>query len=62
MRQAIKLFKESHRHTKFFIITWAIYMIALFWTTLQAYARLEYSRSGNSKPIIIQISEQSDHS
>lgn len=61
MWQSLKLFKNAHRQTKFFIFTFAIYMIAIIWTTLQAYARLEYSRSGNSKPIVIHI-QPSDHS
>jgi hypothetical protein len=59
MWQTIKMFKKSHRHTKFFILTWAIYMIAIIWTTVQAYARLEYSRTG-ARPIVIQIPQQPD--
>lgn len=55
MKQAIKMFKESSRQTKFFIFTVALYMLALIWTTIQAYARLEYSRSDISKPIMIQM-------
>lgn len=61
MKQAIKRFKESSRQTKFFIFTLALYMLALIWTTIQAYARLEYSRSDISKPIMIQM-PQSDKS
>jgi hypothetical protein len=61
MWQTLKMFKESNRQTKFFIFTLAIYMIAIFWTTIQAYARLEYSRTGNSQPIVIHI-QPSDHS
>ncbi len=62
MWRAIKMFKESHPQTKFFILTWAIYMIAIIWTTIQAYARLEYSRTGTPQPIVIQIPENPDHS
>lgn len=58
MLALIKKFKNAHRQTQFFIIMWAIYMIALVWTTLQAYARLEYSRSGEEKPIVIQSNDQ----
>lgn len=54
MWQAIKMFKASNKQTKYFIFTLALYMIALIWTTLQAYARLEYSRSDLSRPILIQ--------
>lgn len=34
---------------------WAIYMIALAWTTVQAYARLAYSRSDFKTPTVIHI-------
>ena len=55
MKQAIKLFIESNRQTKIFIFTLALYLLAILWTTIQSYARLEYSRSDISKPIIIQM-------
>ena len=54
MWRAIKMFKNAKFQTKFFIFTFALYMIALFWTTIQAYARLEYSRTEVSRPIMIQ--------
>ncbi|WP_068470211.1 hypothetical protein [Candidatus Protochlamydia phocaeensis] len=58
VKQAIKALKGSSRQTKFFIFMWALYMLALIWTTVQAYARLEYSRSGTPpKSIIIQTPE-----
>ncbi len=53
MRLTFQKFINSNRQTKWFILTIAIYMIAILWTTVQAYARLEYSRSYISKPIII---------
>ncbi len=55
MWQAIKKFKNAHRQTQFFIFMWAIYLIALVWTTAQAYARLAYSRSDLTPPIVIKI-------
>lgn len=55
MWHMLKRFKNSHRQTKFFIFMWAIYMIAIAWTTVQAYARLSYSRSDLTPPIIITI-------
>lgn len=62
MLRMLKMFRESHPQTKFFVFTWAIYMIAIFWTTIQAYARLEYSRTNSSsKPVVIHI-QPSDHS
>ena len=54
MWKAIKMFKASDRQTKYFIFTLVLYMAAMIWTTVQAYARLEYSRSDTSKPILIQ--------
>lgn len=53
MWRALKMFKESHPQTKLFIFTWAIYMLAIIWTTVQAYTRVEYSRSDTSRPIVI---------
>ena len=53
MWQAIKMFKGANRQTKYFVFTLVLYTVALIWTTLQAYARLEYSRSDVSKPILI---------
>lgn len=55
MWRALKMFKNAHSQTKFFIFMWAIYMIALAWTTVQAYARLAYSRSDLTPPIVINI-------
>lgn len=55
MWRTLKKFGKAHPQTKFFIFTFAIYMLAIIWTTIQAYARLEYSRTGLSKPIVIQI-------
>ncbi len=61
MWQAVKKFKGIDRHTRFFIFNWVIYLLAIFWTTIQAYARLEYSRSDMARPIVIHI-QPSDHS
>jgi hypothetical protein len=55
MWRALKRFKDAHRQTKFFILMWAIYMIAMIWTTVQAYARLTYSRSDLTPPIVIKV-------
>lgn len=57
MWQALKAFKDSNKQTKFFILMFVIYMAAIIWTTLQAYVRLEYSRSDKETPIIIQSEE-----
>lgn len=56
MWQALKKFKDSHLQTKFFILTVALYLFTLIWTTVQAYIRLEYSRTDSAKPILIQTS------
>jgi hypothetical protein len=60
MWRALKMFKKAHRQTKFFIFMWAIYMIALVWTTVQAYVRLAYSRGDLIPPIVIHA-PPSDH-
>ena len=54
MWQSLKSFKNSNYQTKLFIFTLFIYMLALVWTTFQAYARLQYSRSDLVGPIFIQ--------
>lgn len=54
MWQAIKRFSASNRQTKYLVLTFLLYIIALMWTTVQAYARLEYSRSDISRPILIE--------
>lgn len=53
MRQILRAFKNSHPQTKLFVLTLILYIVALVWTTLQAYARLEYSRTGYTAPIVI---------
>lgn len=58
MWQKIKQFKNANRQTKIFVFMGAIYMIAMIWTTAQAYARLGYSRSDHT-PIVIQTPHQS---
>ena len=55
MWRTLQMFKNAHRQTKLFIFMWVIYMIALAWTTVQAYARLAYSRSDLNAPIVIKI-------
>jgi hypothetical protein len=61
MWRALKMFKEAHLQTKLFILTFALYMIALIWTTVQAYVRLEYNRSDEPNSTVIYI-HPSDHS
>jgi len=53
VNQAFQKFFKSHRQTKWFILTTLIYLVAIIWTTVQAYVRLEYNRSHISRPIII---------
>lgn len=57
MWEALRSFKNAHAQTKYFIFMLAIYMLALFWTTFQAYARLQYSRSDIVGPIFIQTQQ-----
>lgn len=51
-------FIKSSWQTKMFILNVCIYMGALIWTTVQAYARLEYNRSDFNKPIIIEVPKE----
>jgi hypothetical protein len=55
----VKFFKASWQ-TKLFVLNMAIYAVAIIWTTVQAYARLEYSRSDFKKPIIIDIPQEKE--
>jgi hypothetical protein len=62
MTETIKMFKQSNRQTKFFIFMCALYTLALIWTTVQAYARLEYSRSNEQKSIqVLILNEEPDN-
>ncbi len=61
MWESLRSFKNSGLQTKLFIFTLLIYMLALIWTTFQAYARLQYSRSDLVGPIFIQT-QHSDQS
>ena len=54
MQEFVRKFYTANKQTKYIILMAFIYVTALVWSTLQAYARLEYSRSDRHKPIIIQ--------
>lgn len=54
MRQTLTLFKRAHWQTKCFVIVFAIYLLALGWTTIQCYARITYDRDF-TPPTIIKI-------
>lgn len=62
MRQALKSLFAADLQTFFFILTTAIYIIAILWTTIQSYARLEYSRTGSAQSTAVQSHKPSDHS
>lgn len=57
MLQAIRRFKNAKPQTKLFIFMGIMYGAAMLWTTVQAYARLAYSRSDVSSPIVIQTND-----
>jgi hypothetical protein len=42
----IREFKEATAQTKYFVLTWAVYGIAIIASTVYCYARLDYVRSG----------------
>lgn len=48
MLYTLKNLLSADTQTKIFILMIAIYMGALVWTTVQSFARLEYSRTGDS--------------
>lgn len=54
MHRIINKLKAIDRQTIYFILMTLIYMIALAWTTLQSYVRLEYSRSDKAENFEIQ--------
>lgn len=60
MWQVLKILQKTHPQTKFFIFTLVIYMIAIFWTTFQAYARLGYSRSDRGDVVVFHIPSEPD--
>lgn len=49
MLKLLKNLANAHYQTKILVLMTAIYMVAIFWTTIQSYARLEYSRTGQVK-------------
>lgn len=61
MWRYLRKLKTTHPQTKFFIFTLSLYLFTLFWTTFQAYARLDYSRSDRQTPIFIHIPAKPDH-
>ncbi len=52
----IKQYNAAKPQTKYFILTWIVYSIAIIWTSVQAYARLEYSRTQFQAPSGIEAS------
>jgi hypothetical protein len=60
MWQALKKINDANKQTKYFILMFLIYIVALAWSTLQSFARLEYSPTGESKPIVIQQPSQNE--
>lgn len=54
MWRMMQQFRRAHLQTQFFVLNLAIYLIALLWTTAQAYLRLEYNGSGPVTPIFVE--------
>lgn len=59
MLEAFKKLKGAGSQTKYFILMALIYIVAMIWTTIQSYARLEYSRSDRPETIVIQQPDES---
>lgn len=51
MFQWIKQFINAERQTKFFVLNWFTYGLALIITTVYCYARLDYVRSYRTPPV-----------
>ncbi|GAB4225799.1 MAG: hypothetical protein Tsb0021_01110 [Chlamydiales bacterium] len=49
MIQFIRMLRDADSKTRWFYFQWIIYMIAIILTTVYAYARLEFDRSGKPK-------------
>jgi hypothetical protein len=45
MLTLIQKFREASFQTKFFVLNWIVYTIAIIVTTIYAYARLDFVRS-----------------
>lgn len=41
----MKQYNAANPKTKYFILTLVVYIVAILWTTVQAFARLDYSRT-----------------
>lgn len=52
MLKWLKSWDQAGRQTKYLILMYAIYLLAIVWTTVQAYARLSYSRTGTERPLM----------
>jgi hypothetical protein len=54
MKRGIRKLLASHKQTKIFVFTIAIYFLIIIWTTIQAFLRLEFNRTGvNHDQILI---------
>lgn len=56
----IKQFVQSSRQTKFFVLNWFIYGLALVVTTIYCYARLDFVRSYQKIPPKSQTSQSTN--
>ena len=52
MLKWLRSWDQAGRQTKYLILMYAIYLAAIAWTTVQAYARLSYSRTGTERPLM----------
>lgn len=46
----IRQFREANAQTKYFILNWILYGLAIILTTLYCYGRLDYVRSYRTTP------------
>jgi hypothetical protein len=57
MFQWLKEYSESSSQTKYFILNWLVYGLAIIITTIYCYARLDFVRSYQNQPAIEKISK-----
>jgi hypothetical protein len=55
----LKQYQQASSQTKYFIINWMVYGLAILITTFYCYARLDFVRSYRT-PSVMQSAQQSD--
>jgi hypothetical protein len=56
----LRKYNESSSQTKYFVLNWAIYGLAIIITTVYCYARLDFVRSYRA-PAIVETTKHNDN-